>query len=211
LEPIPVYERLGHLSVYTRESDQPNTPREARQKEFFETARGYLERGVNLIIAPEGTSRSTEESPGEFRPGAFRLALSLAKEPLIVPVAVANFYRRLNHTALGLVVKRPFRVSDRVRNADDPLALRRFLLRLQGRYRGYVREARAAADSCWQRRPSQGARSQLELALGEPGIVAPLGFASGVEEELLADLGAASGRPQSQAVAELGSARPQTL
>lgn len=155
------YERLGHISVYTRESDEPNTPREARQKEFFDTARSYLERGVNLIIAPEGTSRATEESPGEFRAGAFRLALSLAREPLIVPIAVANFDRRLNHTALGVVVKRPFKVSERVGDPNDPLAMRRFLVRLQKRYRSYVREAAEVADTCWERCPEQSALATL--------------------------------------------------
>ena len=68
------YDRLGHIAVYTHESDRiEETPEErrSRQDEFFETAGRCLKAGTNLILSPEGTSYWTEDSPGPFKPGAF--------------------------------------------------------------------------------------------------------------------------------------------
>ena len=93
------YDRLGHVSVYTAESDQLEETaeqRRARRNEFFEVAGAHLKAGTNLILSPEGTSYWTEDSPGTFKPGAFRLAASVEPEPKIVPMAVANFDRRVH-------------------------------------------------------------------------------------------------------------------
>ena len=86
------YDRLGHISVYTAESDELEETaeqRRARRNEFFEVAGAHLKAGTNLILSPEGTSYWTEDSPGPFKTGAFRLAASVEPEPKIVPVAVA--------------------------------------------------------------------------------------------------------------------------
>ena len=109
------YDRLGHLSVYTQESDrieETAEERQTRRDEFFETAGRHLKSGTNLILSPEGTSYWTEDSPGPFKPGAFRLAASLEPEPWIVPLAVANFDRRIHSTVCTVVIKRPFKVSE---------------------------------------------------------------------------------------------------
>ncbi len=93
------YDRLGHISVYTAESDEiDETPEEARvrRSEFFDQAGAYLGSGTNIILSPEGTSLWTEDSPGPFKPGAFRLATHVDPEPLIVPIAVVNFDRRMH-------------------------------------------------------------------------------------------------------------------
>lgn len=139
------YERLGHINVHTGESDAGDrTPerKEAWRKKFFETAGTHLGKGFNIVISPEGTSRKTEESPGPFRPGAFLLAASVRPEPLIVPIAVANFDRRTNHAVFSLVVKKPFRISERVADPGrDREELFGFLREYENEYRGYVREA----------------------------------------------------------------------
>ncbi len=139
------YDRLGHVPVYTRESDTPQKCRSERMQEFLETAAAHLRKRTNLVLAPEGSSYSTEESPGPFRAGAFRLAASLDPEPWIVPVAVANFDRRLDHTTLAVIVKEPFRMSERIRDVDDPAELRNFLEEFRLEYAGWVREARELA------------------------------------------------------------------
>ena len=142
------YDRLGHLSVYTHESDQIKETaeeRRTRRDEFFETAGRYLKSGTNLILSPEGTSYWTEDSPGPFKPGAFRLAASLEPEPWIVPLAVANFDRRIHSTVCAVVIKRPFKVSEALGNIGDRDDLARFLARLRTAYRSYVEEARRLA------------------------------------------------------------------
>ena len=143
------YDRLGHISVYTAESDELRETadeKRARRSEFFETAGRYLGEGVNLILSPEGTSYWTEDSPGPFRPGAFRLAAHLDPEPWIVPIAVAHFDRRMHSTVCAVVIKPPFKISERLGDTDDVEALRRFLDDYRQEYAGYVREARALAD-----------------------------------------------------------------
>lgn len=142
------YDRLGHLSVYTAESDQLEETaeqRRARRYEFFEAAGAHLRAGTNLILSPEGTSYWTEDSPGSFKPGAFRLAASVEPEPKIVPMAVANFDRRVHSTVYAVLIKPSFRVSEVVTNPEDPEEMRQFLLDYQQTYATYVREARDLA------------------------------------------------------------------
>ena len=142
------YDRLGHISVYTAESDELHETaeqRRARRNEFFETAGAYLKAGTNLILSPEGTSYWTEDSPGPFKPGAFRLAASIEPEPRIVPLAVANFDRRVHSAVYAVLIKPPFRISELVSDPQDPDEMRRFLLEYQQTYATYVREARDLA------------------------------------------------------------------
>ena len=142
------YDRLGHISVYTPESDEiEETPEEtrARRNEFFEQAGAYLVAGTNIMLSPEGTSFWTEDSPGPFKPGAFRLAAHVEPEPLIVPIAVANFDRRMHSTVCAAVVKSPFRMSDVVADPHDPAELYAFLEDYRRVYATYVQEARALA------------------------------------------------------------------
>ena len=144
------YDRLGHIAVYTHESDRiEETPeqRQTRRNEFFETAGGYLRAGTNLILSPEGTSYWTEDSPGPFKPGAFRLAASVEPEPLIVPIAVAHFDRRIHSTICAAVIKPPFRVSEVLPDPRDREKVRAFLVGLRKSYHGWVEEARRLADA----------------------------------------------------------------
>ena len=142
------YDRLGHIAVYTHESDrieETEAQRRSRRNQFFETAGRYLRAGTNLILSPEGTSYWTEDSPGPFRPGAFRLAASLRPEPWIVPIAVANFDRRVHSTACAAIVKPPFKVSSVLPDPHDRDELRRFLNRVREAFASYVEEARRLA------------------------------------------------------------------
>ena len=104
-------------------------------KQFIQTASAHLERGINLIIAPEGTSHATEDSPGQLKSGAFFLAASMPKEPLIVPVAVANFDRRLNRSVLKAQVLPSFRMSERVSNTSDESEMNQFLVDLRHEFK----------------------------------------------------------------------------
>ena len=144
------YDRLGHLSVYTRESDEIDESREERRTRldaFFGTAGAHLKARTNVILSPEGTSCWTEDSPGPFKAGAFRLAASVEPEPRIVPIAVANFDRRVHSTVYAVVIKPPFRLSDVMQDPRDPTELQTFLVDYQTVYARYVREARALAGS----------------------------------------------------------------
>lgn len=135
------YSRLGHVSVYTRESDLTDRPGDQRFREFVEAASAHLSRGENIVIAPEGISLPTAESPGAFKAGAFRLAAAIKEEPLIVPIAMANFDRRLARTTLAAKVQKPFRISEVIENPHDGAQMDAFLRLFQAKFRGWVQEA----------------------------------------------------------------------
>ena len=136
------YQRLGHIDVFTEESEK-NTKKLKRQvrQMFFNEAGAHLSRGGNLIISPEGNSYSTEETPGPFKPGAFKLALSMKKEPWIVPIAVANFDKRVRNNRFACVILPPFKASDYIRNQEDKTEMRTFLADYQSKFKDYVAKA----------------------------------------------------------------------
>lgn len=141
------YERLDHIMVgTTRPDDEVDAAEAARQRDaFLDAGRAHLAAGHNLVICPEGASTTTEESPMRFRPGAFRLALATTPEPLIVPVVVANFDKKLSRTTLAVVVKPPFRLSERLPGPIDDARLYDYLEALREQYRGWIAEAVALA------------------------------------------------------------------
>jgi CRP-like cAMP-binding protein len=145
------YDRLGYVYVYSGHVDagdeDPDTSPEARRRLFLDVAGAHLEHGRNLVICPEGASTFTDRSPLRFRPGAFRLAAHLHPEPLLVPVAVANFDKKLTTTTVTAVVHEPFRLSDFVADPGDNQALLDFINHQVGRwFQGWVREAAALGD-----------------------------------------------------------------
>jgi CRP-like cAMP-binding protein/1-acyl-sn-glycerol-3-phosphate acyltransferase len=144
------YDRLGYVYTYSGHVDagdeDPHSSPEARRRLFLEAAGEHLRRGRNLVICPEGAWTSTERSPLRFRPGAFRLAAHVRPEPLLVPVAVANFDKKLTTTTTAAVVHRPFRLSDHLADPGDQAALLEFINdRVTPWFRDWVREAAALA------------------------------------------------------------------
>lgn len=136
------YQRLGHIDVFTEESDQKSQKQKKQVRQmFFNEAGEHLNRGGNLIISPEGNSYGTEETPGPFKPGAFNLALSLKKEPFIVPIAVANFDKRIRNNCFSCVIMPPFKVSQYISDASNKTEIREFLKKYQKTYRTYVDQA----------------------------------------------------------------------
>lgn len=135
------YQRLGHIDVYTSESDPKSNTKEYRdekRKAFYEEAENYLKKKINLLISPEGTSFSTEESPGPFKSGAFRLALSCKPEPLIIPISIANFDKRVRKNTFSVMINKPFKVSQYIPNPDDKSDVRKFLKNLRNKFSEYV-------------------------------------------------------------------------
>jgi 1-acyl-sn-glycerol-3-phosphate acyltransferase len=97
------------------------------------------------VICPEGDCTSTENSPLPLRSGAFRLALHSEPEPLIVPITVADFDKRLARTTLTAVVHQPFRLSDQLPASPGEADLFRWMGEFQGTFARYVAEARDLA------------------------------------------------------------------
>jgi 1-acyl-sn-glycerol-3-phosphate acyltransferase/CRP-like cAMP-binding protein len=145
------FDRLDYIYVYPgavdeEDQDQDRTQTQ-RNQEFLDRASAYLNQGSNLLIAPEGHCSYTEASPGPFKAGAFRLAAKAKPEPLIVPIAVANFDKRLTRTTTAAIIYPPFRLSEQLEKPDDDQALFDFVNQLQRKYRDYVQAAIALANS----------------------------------------------------------------
>ena len=143
------FDRLDYIYVYPGEVDQEDldqqVTRKQRTQRFVEQAACHLKAGRNLIIAPEGRCNFTEASPGVFKAGAFRLAAAIDPEPLIVPIAVANFDKRLTRTTTAAIVFPAFRLSEELTAPDDE-ALYQFVNGLQERFRDYVQQAIRLAE-----------------------------------------------------------------
>ncbi len=134
------YERLGHLHVYTADSGIVDAERiQTSRSSFFDHAADVIRSGINLVICPEGSSGPTGTSPRRFKTGAFSLAASLQPEPLIVPIAVANFDHPLGSQPFAVAVQPPFRLSARLADTGDTEAMTHFLDELQRHFRQQVR------------------------------------------------------------------------
>ena len=138
------YDRLGYIYVYSGHVDQsaeePGIAQEDRRKFFLDAARDLLLAGTNVVICPEGTSVATADSPVAFKPGAFRLAAYVKPEPLIVPIAVANFDKKITRTKVSARIFEPFRLSERVADGSDE-ALHAFIEGFNAEFREFVQEA----------------------------------------------------------------------
>jgi CRP-like cAMP-binding protein len=124
------YDRLGYIYVYSGyvdPADDPLVSPEQRRRLFLDTAEEHLRSGRNIVICPEGTSSETENSPLPFKTGAFHLAASIRPEPLVVPVAVANFDKKLTRTRTAAVVHEPIRLSAHLGENIGREALREFV------------------------------------------------------------------------------------
>lgn len=140
------YNKLGYINVYTKESEtvDKQSKKETRSI-FYQTASNCLKSGQNLVISPEGTSYSTEESPGPFKMGVFKLAMTTAPEPYIVPLVLANFDKRISNGPLYCKILQPFKLSETLPNKDmDSLA--KFVRYYQESYKNYVDQARKRAE-----------------------------------------------------------------
>lgn len=144
------YDNLGYIYVTGRSVDPETGGRDqpvdgSGARLFMKAASSRLRAGTNIVICPEGTCTTTEQSSLPFRTGAFRLAAAIDPEPIIVPIAVANFDKKLTTTTLAAVVHEPFLLSEKVGSDPDRATLTDFTRTYDHTFRGYVEHARQLA------------------------------------------------------------------
>ena len=136
------YNKLGHINVYTKESEETlKTNQKEFRSVFYKKAEQVLSQGDNLIISPEGTSYRTENSPGPFKLGSFKLALKIEKEPLFVPLVLVNFDHRIKDNIYYCKIYPPFRFSKKVKS-NDVNDIVDFVQDYEKTYAQYVEHAR---------------------------------------------------------------------
>lgn len=131
------YERLGYINAY---EDVAVTPKEKEHDEIVsDQIEEFLSEFNNVIISPEHTSYTTEQSPGLFEYKLFERVLEMEREPLIVPVVMANFDRRIRKNKFALEIKEPFLLSEKLKEVgltDVDVFLEQY--RMQ--YKTYIKE-----------------------------------------------------------------------
>lgn len=140
------YDNLGYINVYTKESDITTLEeKKASRSIFYSEASKHLKDNYNLIISPEGTSYRTEDSPGPFKLGSFKLALNSDPEPYIVPCVMVNFDHRIGKSLYYCHIKRPFKLSEKVPSKKIE-ELVRFVNEYHKKYKVWVQEAIGRAE-----------------------------------------------------------------
>jgi 1-acyl-sn-glycerol-3-phosphate acyltransferase len=141
--------RLGYIYVYSKYVDEDeNNSRllaEQRRREFLGLAASYLRERKNLVICPEGASTTSDKSPLPFKAGPFRLAVYVDPEPLLVPIVVVNFDKKITRTILVAQVRKPLRLSEHLCKPIEDRALFAFISSLTAQFREWVAEARKLA------------------------------------------------------------------
>lgn len=136
------YEKFDYIRVFA-ERFIPKTMNYKQVKEFnkgfYFQSIDNLKKGVGIIVSPEGFSLKTEESPGIFKLGVFKLATIVKPEPKIVPVVMANFDKLLSKSLYKCEIMKPFKMSDHgIYGPDDPNLLS-FIESFNGKYKRWVK------------------------------------------------------------------------
>ncbi|MGL1888351.1 MAG: cyclic nucleotide-binding domain-containing protein [Reichenbachiella sp.] len=131
------YERLGYINAYL---DHASTEVENESNErVSEQIEEFLSEFNNVIIGPEHTSYTTEQSPGLFESEVFERVLEMEREPLIVPVVMANFDRRIRKNKFAVEIKKPFLLSEKMANVGvDDVGV--FLDQFRLQYKSYIQD-----------------------------------------------------------------------
>ncbi|WP_119845227.1 GDSL-type esterase/lipase family protein [Reichenbachiella sp. MSK19-1] len=112
------YDNLGFISVSTADSEalvETIEEKKIRHQKFYHQINDALNEGKNIIISPEGSSHPTEHSPSHFKSGFFKVLQKVKKEPLIVPIVMANFDKRITAYKFACEIKKPFKLSEKMK------------------------------------------------------------------------------------------------
>ncbi len=104
------YDKLDYIRVYARNFIPKNiTDTEVinTNKKFYKKASLHLKKGNCLVLSPEGASYSTDESPGVFKKGLFKLLSNLTIPTTLVPIVTLNFDKLASKSIFKCEVKKP--------------------------------------------------------------------------------------------------------
>ena len=104
------YDKLDYIRVYAKNFIPKNitdTEVKSINKKFYEKASKYLKKGNCLVLSPEGASYSTEESPGVFKKGLFKLLSKLSIPTIVVPIVTLNFDKLASKSIFKCEIKKP--------------------------------------------------------------------------------------------------------
>ena len=115
------YDKLDYIRVYAKNFIPKNindTQVKSINKKFYEKASKYLKKGNCLVLSPEGASYSTEESPGVFKKGLFKLLSKLSIPTIVVPIVTLNFDKLASKSIFKCEIKKPMKYKSNLSNSD---------------------------------------------------------------------------------------------
>lgn len=115
------YDKLDYIRVYAKNFIPKNiTDNQVKSinKKFYEKASKYLKKGNCLVLSPEGASYSTEESPGVFKKGLFKLLSKLSIPTIVVPIVTLNFDKLASKSIFKCEIKKPIIYKRNLSNSD---------------------------------------------------------------------------------------------
>ena len=131
------YDKLDYIRVYAK-NFIPNNIDEAEvkkiNKEFYGEAFKYLKKGNCLVLSPEGASYSTEESPGNFKNGLFKLISKLPISTYVVPIVTLNFDKLASKSVFKCEIKKPIKYE----NISNNIEIESENNRLNKKYKSWV-------------------------------------------------------------------------
>tara|TARA_B110000977_G_C11085834_1_gene494665 strand:+ start:4046 stop:5425 length:1380 start_codon:yes stop_codon:yes gene_type:complete len=137
------YDKLDYIKVYSKAFTPPNldklTVKKAHEAFRLETIEN-LEQQIDVVFNPEGSSHTTENSPGSFWLGIFKLAASMKEQPYIVPLVMTGFDKLPSEAVYKCQIMPPFKMSEYgIQSSEDPL-IKGVIENLNIRYKTWVTE-----------------------------------------------------------------------
>ena len=109
-------------------------------RNFYDQSKKSLENGEGIIVSPEGFSLDTNNSPGDFKLGVFKLATMVKPEPKIVPIVNVNFENLISKGNFKCEIKQPFKMSDHGIYSPDDIKINSFVKDFNKKYRSWVND-----------------------------------------------------------------------
>ena len=137
------YDKFDYVRVFAQNFIPPNinySQIKTFNKSFYTKSINELKKGNGIVVSPEGFSRKTEESPGDFKIGVFKLATKLKPQPKIVPIIMANFDKLLSETTYKCEIMKPFKMSDHGINDENDPKLVDFVKDYNEQYKNWVKD-----------------------------------------------------------------------
>ena len=126
------YDKFDFIRVYAKNfipKDITETEVKKINKEFYGKALKYLKNGNFLVLSPEGASYSTEESPGIFKKGLFKLLSKLTIPTYVVPIVTLNFDKLASKSVFKCEIKKPIKYENMFTNCEIEIENRKLNLK----------------------------------------------------------------------------------
>lgn len=136
------YSKLNLIRVYAKNFvplgiDKKKVKKE--NKSFYKKARKYLEKGIGLVISPEGVSNPTQKSPSSFKSGFIKLAFKMKKIPPIVPIVVVNFDKLASESIFKCEIKKPIYLEHKKTKSDTEEEIFSLKKKINKKYKSWVK------------------------------------------------------------------------